>query len=69
MQAECELIADFQALSSAIQADVKAGAGFTTWKARREQIAELRERVRTMRNRHLGECAPTQQAPPASRSS
>ena len=44
----------FIPLSAAIQDDVNARAGPTTWKVRREEIAALRKRVRAMRERHLG---------------
>ena len=54
MRAEVELIAELQCLSTAIQNDVNAGAGPTIWKLRRAQIADLRERMRSMRTRHLG---------------
>jgi hypothetical protein len=58
MQAEIELVAELQSLSAAIQRDVLAGAGSTAWKLRREQIAALRERVSTMRDRHLAGATP-----------
>jgi hypothetical protein len=58
MQAEIGLVAELRSLSAAIQHDVNAGAGPTTWNLRREQIAALRERVRTMRDRHLGGDSP-----------
>lgn len=57
LHAEFELVAELQSLSIAIRDDVNAGAGPSTWQLRRAQIAELRERVRSMRDRHLARMA------------
>jgi hypothetical protein len=52
-RAEQELVADAQALSSAIWEDILAGRPRSPWKERRRQIAALRERIRALRDRHL----------------
>jgi hypothetical protein len=54
MQAENELVADLQRMLRTVQAGVQPGDSPTVWKGRREQIAALRQRLRTMRDRHLG---------------
>ena len=53
MRAEAELVAELQSLSKDIYSDLQSGAGLTRWRLHRRQIAELRERVRSMRDRHL----------------
>jgi hypothetical protein len=55
MQAEHDLAADLQAMARLVQTGVQLGESPTVWKARREQIAALRERIRALRDRHLGE--------------
>ncbi len=59
LRAEVELVAELQALNRTILDDIDAVAATSTWKLRREQIAALRERVRSMRDRHLGGHMPT----------
>jgi hypothetical protein len=54
MQAENELVADLHRMARTIQADLRTGESPTEWKDRRAEIAALRQRVRTMRARHLG---------------
>ena len=54
MQAENELVADLHRMARTIQAGLQAGESSTVWKDRRAEIAALRQRVRTMRARHLG---------------
>jgi hypothetical protein len=54
MQAEHDLAADLQAMARLVQTGVQLGESPTVWKARREQIAALRERIRALRDRHLG---------------
>jgi hypothetical protein len=54
MEAENELVAEVLRLARTVQAGLRAGDPPTLWKKRREQIAVLRQRIRTMRARHLG---------------
>jgi hypothetical protein len=54
MQAERELLVDVQAMACIVVEALQADDSAAAWKARREEIAKLRERIRTMRDRHLG---------------
>jgi hypothetical protein len=52
-QAERELLAEVCRLANNVLADLRRGEAPTAWKARREQVAELRQRIRAMRKRRL----------------
>jgi hypothetical protein len=54
MRLEQELIADLRMLADDICSDLKTPRGPSIWGQRREQIAEMRQRIGTMRARHLG---------------
>jgi hypothetical protein len=58
MQAENELVAELQDMARTVRMGVQMGDSPPVWKQHREQIAALRQRVRTMRNRHLGTADP-----------
>ena len=55
MQAEKELSADLDSMAHAVQEGVQSGRSPAVWMEYREQIAGFRGRIRTMRDRHLGE--------------
>ena len=52
---ERELMADLQLLAADICSDLKRPPLPSIWGHRREQIAEMRERIRTLRARHRGQ--------------
>ena len=54
MQAERELSADLRRMADIVVAGLELGEAPTVWQARRAQIAALRQRIRSMRDRHLG---------------
>jgi hypothetical protein len=54
IRAERELIGDVSRMADLVVADLRSGHEPTAWKQRRKQIAVLRQRIRTMRARHLG---------------
>ncbi len=54
MEAENQLIADVVRMAHTVQADLLAHTAPTVWRERRDQIVELRQRIRVMRDRHLG---------------
>ena len=58
LQAERELIDDLGRMASTVHAGIQPDDTRTVWKQRRAQIAALRERVRAMRDRHLGRFRP-----------
>jgi hypothetical protein len=54
IDAENALVAELVHMARALQTELHTGVSLTVWKQRREQIAALRQRVRSMRDRHLG---------------
>jgi hypothetical protein len=54
LQAERALGADVHRLARTVQAGLRTGDSPEVWAERREQIAALRQRIRTLRARHLG---------------
>lgn len=54
MEAENELVADVVRMAHTVQADLLAHKAPTEWRERRDQIIELRQQIRVMRDRHLG---------------
>jgi hypothetical protein len=51
-QVERELIAGLQALAANIRSDLKTPGLPSMWARRREQIAEMRQRIKAQRARH-----------------
>jgi hypothetical protein len=59
LQAEHELVAEVCRMADSVVAGMQLGAAPTDWQQRREQIAALRQRIRAMRDRHLGSSSTT----------
>jgi hypothetical protein len=54
MRVEQQLVADLQVLAADIRSDVESSPPPSNWGKRREQIAEMRQRIRQLKARHLG---------------
>ena len=55
MQARRELVADLQHMVSIVQEGLQAGESPAVWSERRQEIAALRQRIRTLRARPWAE--------------
>jgi hypothetical protein len=53
LQAERELLADIQRMAAEVHAGFNMRESAAVWMKRRVEIAELRQRIRTMRAEHL----------------